>query len=353
MNDNNIRKKIVFIINIIYILVWFAIIYIALKYAFSLILPFITAFAISILIEPIVNCLSKNLKFKRTFSVALTILILLIIIGLLLTILSVTVFDGVKMLYKNLPQYKESLLNFIENSIKKDNKTIYSSILSFLLDNINKLDFAKILSGSFGSYLLSFMSNIVISIPSILVTVIITIVSVLFISSSLPEIKTFLMNKCPQKFIKLIIVTKKNTISIFKKYIKSYATLMIITFLELTAFFVIFKITPSATLALIISFVDALPILGVGIIMIPWSIILFMSGQTMKAITILSIYAVVAVVRQIIEPKIVGKSIGLHPVLTLISFYIGLKLFGIIGIIVLPISLIIFIDMHKKNYIKL
>ena len=128
---------------------------------------------------------------------------------------------------------------------------------------------------------------------------------------------------------------------------------MLLTFVELSIAFLIFDIQPSIPLALMISLVDILPILGIGTIMIPWGIICLLTGDITLASIIFSIYAVITVIRQIVEPKIVGKNIGLPPIITLPAMFIGMSLFGIKGLFISPMIVTIVYDLNKNGLIKL
>ena len=87
--------------------------------------------------------------------------------------------------------------------------------------------------------------------------------------------------------------------------------------------------------------VDILPVLGTGTILIPWSVYLFFAGDIRTAVGLLILYAVISVLRQILEPKIVGAGIGMHPLLALVSMYVGLKAFGFFGMLLLPLAVVI------------
>ena len=98
---------------------------------------------------------------------------------------------------------------------------------------------------------------------------------------------------------------------------------------------------------------DILPILGTGGILLPWAAVLFVMGNKPLAAGILILYVIITVIRNIVEPKIVGKQIGLHPLVTLMAMFLGLKTFGIIGMIVLPVSLAVLINLEKNGIIHI
>lgn len=356
MNNNLVGRKGKFIINFIYILIIILVLIFLFKYAINVFLPFIIAFIFSCIIEPMVKIVSIKLKLNRTISTIITIILILLLLTLVLIIFSLTIYDGLKIIYNNSPEYVKKIslyFDSINSKIENGNATIRDSILLQIYNNIINIKLSEILGGSFGSNILSYISNLMTSLPQILITVIVSLVSIVFISISFDEVKEFIVRQLPKRQKIITLEIKRCIFSVLKKYIRSYTALMLITFIELTVLFVLFDIKPSASLAFVISFVDVLPILGIGTIMIPWSIFLFIAGDYVKGSIIIAIYILVAVIRQIIEPKIIGKTIGLHPIVTLVSIYVGLKLLGIIGAIILPITLIIIIDLQNRGYIKL
>ena len=137
------------------------------------------------------------------------------------------------------------------------------------------------------------------------------------------------------------------------KYIKAQLILMSITFTELTIAFLILRLPSAFLLAMLISVVDALPILGTGTILIPWAVIQILLGNYKFAISLLIIYGICLLVRQLLEPRIVSDQIGMYPLLTLMAMYIGLNTLGFLGMILGIIVLIVVINLHKSGLVKL
>ena len=356
MTNNSKGKKISFIINIVYIMIILFVIYIILRYALPVFLPFIVALFVSYLAEPAIRFLTSKLKIKRSICSVICITFLLFILIGAFALMSVTVISKLKQMYEDMPKYIEQITAYFDNlRIKNDYDLItpFEQLTLKLFEYLKNIDIITLFSGSFGSVALRSFSGFVATIPYALMTLIITFVSSIFISVSFCEIKTFILMQFSENNRQLIFETKRSTAGIFKNYVKSYAALMLITFLELTLFFIIFDIKPAASIALIIAVVDILPVLGVGTVMIPWAVICFIGGNITKGLILLSIYAVITVVRQIIEPKIIGENIGLHPIVTLIAIYVGLKLLGILGMFIMPILIMLARDLQKKGYIHL
>jgi sporulation integral membrane protein YtvI len=123
-------------------------------------------------------------------------------------------------------------------------------------------------------------------------------------------------------------------------YIRAQLILMTVTFTQLSIGLWIIGIKNYILLALIISFVDALPVLGTGGIMVPWAAYSFITGNLKIGISLLILYAIVLVVRNLIEPKVLGEQIGMHPLLTLVAMYAGLQILGVAGLIIGPITVL-------------
>lgn len=352
MSNSFIDKKSTFIIKILYITILIALFYLTLRYALPLILPFIIAMIISYIAEPYVNLIVAKLHIKRSIASVIVLSVIVLFAGIIITLISVTIISGIKQIVGILPEISSDIDGLL-NRILNNNTINNISFLQAAFEKIKEIDLTVLLSGSIGSFTLNSVSGLVTSMPKLLLGVLITIIATVFFSISFNDVKTFIITQFREDRRKIIFETKSIVFSTLKAYIKTYASLMLITFSELTVLFIIFDIRPAASIALIVSAVDILPVLGVGTILIPWALIKLIMGYTSDFAILLSIYVLVTVLRQIIEPKIIGNNTGLHPLLALISIYVGLKLFGVIGIFLMPISLTLVIELQKKGYLKL
>ncbi|GAA0680840.1 hypothetical protein GCM10008903_11340 [Clostridium cadaveris] len=128
---------------------------------------------------------------------------------------------------------------------------------------------------------------------------------------------------------------------------------MALTFLELSLGFFILRIENGVTIAAIIALLDILPILGTGGILIPWVIIELIRGNVYLALGLATLYMLITVVRNILEPKIVGAQVGMHPIVMLICMFVGVKVFGFIGLFILPAIAIIIKNLNDSGKIHL
>ena len=125
------------------------------------------------------------------------------------------------------------------------------------------------------------------------------------------------------------------------KYLRSYSLIFLLTFGELFLGFSVIGIDGAVVFAALVALVDILPVLGAGAVLVPWAIIEFILGNTALGVSLAVLQVIIAIVRQIVEPRIVGRGIGLHPVVSLMSMYVGLRVFGILGMIGAPLFFVI------------
>ena len=308
--------------------------------------PFLIGFIISLLIEPIIKMISKGTKLTRRTS---AIIVLLCIFTILITLIvwgSVSLISESAELLQSLNIYIEKIYNQIQkyiNSIEFDKLEIPRQVISIIETSANNfLDFVtKWVNG----FLTSILQGIT-SLPVIGIYIVITILSTYFICADRLFILDQFEHHFPKIWVRKFGIHLKKLISTLGSYLKAEATLILISFIEVLIGLCIFKwiglnVEYPLLAALGIGFVDALPILGSGTVMIPWAIISAVNGDLQLGIAIFVLYVIILVVHQLLEPKIVSNNLGIHPIFTLIAMYTGFKISGIIGLFIGPIVLII------------
>jgi sporulation integral membrane protein YtvI len=178
-------------------------------------------------------------------------------------------------------------------------------------------------------------------LPNALFTTAVVIIATYYFAIDRVKINSFFLSLFPEKFRPVLKNTRDVLANTVGKYLRAYGLLFFITFGELLLAFIILGIDYSFILALVIALVDFLPVLGTGTVLIPWGIILIVMGNYGLGIGILVTYVIITVVRQVVEPKIVGKFIGLPPIAALASMYIGLNLMGLLGLFLFPLGAIV------------
>ena len=186
----------------------------------------------------------------------------------------------------------------------------------------------------------------VTSLPTIAIYFGITVLALYFISVDRIYILDQMEHHLPKSWMKKLGRHFKELIESLGSYLKAQATLILVSFIiSLIGLYLLkimgFNISYPLLMAIFIGFVDALPILGSGTVMIPWAIICGINGDLNLGFSIILLLILMSVVRQILEPKLVSKHIGVHPIFTLIAMYTGFKFMGLMGLIFGPIILII------------
>ena len=193
------------------------------------------------------------------------------------------------------------------------------------------------------------LSAVAGSVPRIVFFVFITVIAGVYFSVDLEKINGFVRGILPQNLEKRLVSFKNATFSVLLRYFGSYMIITSITFSVLFVGLLLIKSPYALLLAAVAALLDALPLIGIGIILIPYAVIEFIRGSIGAAIALLVLYGACTAIREIAEPKIVGKSLGIHPLLTLILIYIGLRLFGIAGMIILPLCAVVIGQISRQK----
>ena len=184
---------------------------------------------------------------------------------------------------------------------------------------------------------LQLASGVVTRIPNGALSFGTWIIATFMISAKLPQLRRRLQEKLPDSWRSQYLPAMSRMRKNIGLWLLAQAKLSGVTFGILAAGFLLLRVENALLLALLICLMDALPVLGTGAALIPWALVCLIRGNTVLALGILGIYAIITLVRSVLEPKFVGKQLGLDPLVTLIAMYAGFKLWGILGMIVSPL----------------
>jgi len=349
---DSINKKREFIIKFLYFLIILGIIVFIFKYALPILSPFIFAFLISVILKRPVDYISTKFKINRKFVGVISLLFIYISIFIILIFFGTKFFRYIGSIFQKLPEIYtfnvEPVLNVIIYKIQ-DIIPELSTVID--LENISKYIMNIINSISLSA--VDLIASIATKIPSFLVKFIFAIISSFLFTLDYYRFTGFVMRQFPERVQHIILNIKRNIFGTIFKLMKAYFILMTLTFIELSIGFTIFSIPNAILLAVIIAILDILPAIGVGGILIPWSIIELVKGNYNLSIGLIVIYAIITIIRYILEPKIVGSQIGLNPIVIIISIFLGAQIFGFLGIFILPIIATIIKYLNDSGTIKL
>lgn len=321
-------------------------------------MPFIIGFGIAFMLRPIVKKLAKLTNGHEKAWSIITILLFYATIGAFVTILSLKGYAFIKNFLTDLPLlYQQQIEPFINSSLSSVQsvwkgadvdvaQTIDSLIISFQ-------DSLLSIVTSFSKSFVSMITDFAASLPNFIISLFFSIISSFFIIVDYQKIIVFLTKQLPERGKDILFTARHYFTHTLLRFIFAYAKIMTLTFLELSIGLSILGVENAMVIAFIIAIFDVLPVLGTGGIMLPWILISFLNQQPKLAVGLLIIYLVITVIRNIIEPKIVGNQIGLHPVLMLLCMYLGARLFGILGIFIMPFSILILKNLNQTKKIHL
>ena len=180
---------------------------------------------------------------------------------------------------------------------------------------------------------------------------VILIIATIFISIDFQMIKKYILSYIPEKGMKILHEFVPYFGRTVPKCIVSYILIFMLTCFELWVGFSLLRLSNAFLLALLIAVLDILPVLGTGTILIPWAILSFIRGNFFLGIGLVVLYVVITVIRNVVEPRLVGKQMELHPVVTFASMLIGLHFFGILGLFGMPLFVSFLAQLSKKEII--
>ncbi|MDF2922995.1 MAG: permease [Paenibacillaceae bacterium] len=344
---------------------WVAVVLVAVIYAVifitPLVIPFLIGWLIAYLLNPLVNFFQNKVKVPRWLAVTFSLLIFLCISGGLIT-LAVTnivleINDLSIIIQNNLNQWKANFTDYInsdyiQNLINRvihiyNENPVYKDTINSNLTNSGKT------VTDFVSYLVKFILDSIVvlltSLPTLATVIIVALLAAFFISNDWKKLKGKLEKWTPGFIARPTAIIWSNLQKALFGYLRAQLILISITALFVIIGLLILRVEYAITIGLLIGLVDLMPYLGTGAVMVPWIIFAFIQNNYYLGIGLSILYGIILVARQILEPKVLATSIGLDALPTLISMYVGLKLFGFMGLIIGPVSLILLMTFYRSG----
>lgn len=317
--------------------------YLALKYLSPVLAPFLLSAAVALLLRPFVLWVCKKSRVSQPVVgiVLFFLLVFLLLYGLsaasvyvvqqlssavsaLLTELNAEenvltrFFDSVDALKERFP--------FLDGVLFEGEGTLYEAIVNM----------ARKLMDGISSRLTEGAADFLSALPRGAFAISIAFLSMFYFFKDYRTIATSLMRWLPAEAGARLVRLKGTMLGAASRYVRAYFLLMLLTLVQLLVGFLLLDVDYAFLLSLLIATLDLLPVIGVGLVLLPWAAFSLIAGDTVLGVGLLILYLVMYVVRQIAEPKIVSGFIGLHPLVTLFSIYAGYKLFGVLGMILGP-----------------
>lgn len=370
------EKKRKFIINTVYTVILIALFYLFFKYVFGTIFPILCALFIAMLLQKPVNFICKKTPLKRGPVSAVLVLLTFGTVVSLLALLLVWAGSEFKGFFQYLmieledtPALVEKIEGYLSNAVAFLPDKLETAVVNFCNEKLDALVMppenpvkAPVSTGFDFSILstpLMGLWNTAKQIPTTLVSIVISIIVCCFMTADFASVKRLTLGLFKEETREKIIRGKNFLFPALGKMAKAYGLIITITFCELSLGLFLLQLMGIYdggyifVIAAITAVIDIIPVLGTGTVLVPWALFSLISANYPLAVGLLVIYACITVIRQIIEPKLVADQLGIPAFLTIISMFIGSQIFGIIGIFILPITVVMLKLLNSEGIIHI
>ncbi len=323
--------------------------WLVIKYALGALTPFLISAAVAAIISPLADKISRKTRISRKAIAIILVILVFSAVGFLIYLGISRLACELQSLISRLENDPEGIgrivdaiseklggfgerLGFLKGSSLTDGEKtdidLYGTVVNGLKDTVASMT-ASISSAALG---------IVTKIPSFLLFLAALLISAFYFAVDRDKISNALSCVLPERWQKKLPYVKERIRSSLTGYLKAYLLIMLLTFTEMLIGLTLLRVNYAFLMAIIIAIVDILPILGTGTVIVPWAIFSFATSDARLGTGLLILYGLSLIIRQIAEPKIVGNSIGLHPLATLASIYLGIRFLGLAGIFIGPVT---------------
>ena len=354
--DKALENKRAFIIKFVYFSIILGLYYFIMEYAVGYIYPFVVAAALAMFLQPIIRRINKKFnlnspKIIPVFFVLLSVTVIITGVVFLSRMIAGEVRGFVDQFFPHIKSFGD-LLDAIRDWIIRGTSFLPAHVAEFVTPRVTDF-FNDLYSGKTNidpgllSEPIAGAFGVVLKIPPFLVSIVVTLISCFFMTIEYDLIRDKLIDFLPKEKSQKLIAAKKTLTQGIGKLVKAYAVILFITFSEVAVGLSIMELLGIyggeyiVIIAIFISVVDIVPVLGTGTVLVPWAAYSFVSGRIDLGIGLIVLYAVISVIRQIIEPKLVAHQAGLPSIVTVMAMFIGARVFGIFGIITLPLTVIV------------
>lgn len=316
-------------------------VFLGLRYLLPLIFPFLLGGALALAAEPMVRFGCRRLHLPRPLCAGIGVSMSFAFLFMMILTVAALLLRQLRTLSDVLPDLEASIrsgMHTVSSGLIALTQRLPDSIATVLTRNIN--DFfsggSAILDRA-TAFLLRLASGILSQVPGRALSFVTAIIASFMISAKLPLLKTRASALLQGQKIAVLLDTLRRLRHTLGCWLKAQLKLSGITFAVAISGFWLLRVPSAPMWAAIVALVDAFPILGTGTVLVPWSLLSFLQGDHLMAFGLLGLYGAAAVTRAVLEPRLIGKQLGLDPLVTLIALYAGFKLFGLTGMIFAPV----------------
>ncbi len=348
MNENDKKK---WIINVVYIFLLLFVFIIFFKFTLLYLVPFIVGYILAFLVQKPAMFLERKFKIKKQICATVLSAFSYFFIAIILSLLIWCVVINGDKIIDYVTKFSDSCENFLiitnrylinlSSRLGGGFQTAFERAVDEYINNIT----TKIIA-----IVSNYITGLVKNLPTIFLTAIITIVSSCYFARDFDKFTNFIKGVISEKIYKNFLLIKNIFTNSVIKLLIGYAKIMLITFFELLIGFSILGVNHFIIFAFMVSIIDLLPIVGTGTVLLPWAMISFVQNNYKLGFGITLIYVIVCIIRNFVEPKIIGDEIGINPLFTLIAMFLGFKILGFFGVIIFPVTFIVVFTFYRNKF---
>ena len=322
-----------------------------------LMMPFVLALLIAWLLNPVVRWLKKRLNVSRKLLSLVVLVLVFGAVGGLCFVLCRVLVSQLISLFDNWRPILDSLTATVDNvgrwleqlgsGLPEGVRDLGDSLGHALTGWLQGLDLSDQVAG-----LASWATGLVGAIPGFAVAVVVFLMASYFITSDYPRLRYLVTDQMPGNLRQFGGEVRRIFMEAFGGYLKSQLLLSLVVFVILTVGFLVIRQPYGLLLAFGLAVMDFIPIIGAGTVMVPWAVVDLILGDYMGAVQLMVIWGIIALFRRVGEPKILGDQTGLSPILSLVGIYVGMKLGGVLGMVVGPLLLLVCINLGKLGIFR-
>ncbi|MGM1047911.1 sporulation integral membrane protein YtvI [Paenibacillus uliginis N3/975] len=315
--------------------------------------PFLLALIIAISLEPFNRLLMKRARLNRTAAATITCTLFLLVLMFLVYIMGLQVFAQLVEYWSKAPQYFEGANHFLQNTILQA-QGMLNGIQPGLADSLtafmsNISSYVQSLVNTLSSTFLSFAKTL----PNLFVTSIVFCVALYLFSLSLDTMRASVLSFFDEKSQSQVNEVLGSLKSSIFGFLRAQLILSLFTYVITLFGLLLLGVNYPLAIALLVTIVDVLPILGVGSVLVPWAIYLLFVGDLFTGIGLVILFILITVIRRVLEPKVIGDAVGIGALPALISMYVGFKLVGVIGFFIGPLVIILYSALRKAGLFQI
>ncbi len=343
------EKKLSRLLSLLYVAAIICLVPLGVRLLFRFVIPasypFILAFFISVPLSPVMSFLNRHAHLPKKAAALFAVLFAVAGVALVLYFLGERAASELMRLTKglsspeSLEELRESAVSLLDRLPFTDGEALWAYFEERLSQGLPSINTA-----------VSLATRMINGVADFAFAFLVTVVACYYMTVDRAKISDFAYKLFPKAAEKYLHSARAQAVHAAAGFLKAYGLIMLITFAELLAAFWVLDLDYALLLAVVIALVDILPVLGTGTVLVPWSLVcLFITKDLYLGIGLLVTYVAITVIRQVIEPKIVGNFMEMHPLFTLFAMFVGLKTAGVLGLLLLPPVTLLVWNIYKQK----